>query len=160
MSSFSLEEIEKRLRLIQIESLQNAAKQFIPIFFDMTTDLMCAIEPGGTWALLSNSWAVVLGWDIQAKYGKPFLDSVHPDDRKSTGSAFRRYNFEDEEMNGKYFNRYLRADGTYVWLSWEEAPGDVYESTGYILGVARVVEDENMIKVLEANDFTDIGNGS
>ena len=47
----------------------------------------------------------------------PWLHFVHPDDRQATVEA--RKKVDEETGIGKFSNRYLRGDGSYIRLTWE-----------------------------------------
>ena len=104
-----------------ITERQKSKEQF-SLFFNMSLDMMCIADINtSTFTLVNPAFARALGYSEKELLGMPFLNFVHPDDLQPTleviGEKLRR----GEEVIG-FENRYRRADGSYVWLSWVSHP--------------------------------------
>ncbi len=85
-------------------------------FFWLTRDMLCTASPEGHFVETNPAWSDLLGYSPAELRALPFLDLVHPDDRKRTiAQAERVFGGED----AVYFqNRYRAKDGTWRWLDW------------------------------------------
>lgn len=89
-------------------------------FFDVSIDMLCALDFSGYFRRLNPAWERVLGFTRAELMARPFLEFVHPDDRERTlaqNGAVRR----GGQALG-FENRYLCKDGSYRWLLWNAAP--------------------------------------
>lgn len=89
-------------------------------FFKLTPELFCIAGFDGRFKRLSPAWVELLGWPVEALLDKPFLDFVHPGDRARTAEVAARIG--DGETVTRFENRYVRSDGSVVWLQWKAAP--------------------------------------
>lgn len=103
-------------------------------YFTSSLDLLCIANGAGEFVRLNPEWVKVLGYPVEELIGKSFLDYVHPDDRASTLKAMELLAAQEEVAN--FENRYLRRDGTYLWIEWRSKP--IGES---IYAVARDITD-------------------
>jgi PAS domain S-box-containing protein len=93
----------------------------------LSTDLMMVSNLEGVILSVNPAWTRLLGWREEELVGAPFVDFVHPDDRKATLDERRQ--LHQGELIEKFENRYLAKDGRTVWLSWKAVPdGDVIHS--------------------------------
>jgi len=88
----------------------------LQLFFDYSLDLLVLIGFDGCIKQVSHSFERILGWKKEEIISKPYLDFVHPEDRKS-------YDVEAEaqekgEVEHQFENRYRGKDGSYIWVSW------------------------------------------
>jgi PAS domain S-box-containing protein len=111
-------------------------------FFDMATDLLCIAGVDGYFKAVNQAWSEALGYEDGELLQRPFVDFVHPDDRRATIAASKRV------ANGsklvQFRNRYRCKDGTYKWLAWSASPA---LSDGSIYAVARDVTSEVVTEV-------------
>src|ERR1700730_9552775 len=111
-------------------------------FFDMATDLLCIAGVEGYFKAGNQAWGEALGYEDGELLQRPFVDFVHPDDRRATIAASKRV------ANGsklvQFRNRYRCKDGTYKWLAWSASPA---LSDGSIYAVARDVTSEVVTEV-------------
>ncbi|MBI0583146.1 MAG: PAS domain S-box protein [Methanomassiliicoccus sp.] len=85
-------------------------------FFELSLDMLCIAGFDGFYRRLNRSWEKVLGWTREELMSRPFLEFVHPEDRKGTKEAAEKH------LDGRnvmmFENRYMCKDGTYRWISW------------------------------------------
>ncbi|MFC1669333.1 PAS domain S-box protein [Spirochaetota bacterium] len=70
---------------------------------------------------LNVAFEQILGYAQKEMLGKPFLDFVHPHDRKKTISIVEEKLSSGEKIIG-FDNRYRCKDGSYKWLRWTSSP--------------------------------------
>ena len=89
-------------------------------FFRLSLDLFCVATFDGYFVRVNPAWQTVLGFEEEELRSAPFMDFVHPDDRRATDDAM------SELMSGAHVidfeNRYRAKDGSYKWLQWFAAP--------------------------------------
>ncbi|MBI5571252.1 MAG: PAS domain S-box protein [Desulfomonile tiedjei] len=88
--------------------------------FNLSLDMLAIAGFDGFLKQLNPAWQQTLGWTREELLARPYLDLVHPEDRRDTMSAGERlrtgkavYSFE---------NRYQCKDGSYRWISWNSFP--------------------------------------
>jgi PAS domain S-box-containing protein len=106
-------------------------------FWSLSSDLLAAADLEGRFRSLNPAWERALGWPREELLAKPYVDFVHPDDRRATIEVTERLRAGGEVVNFK--NRYRCRDGSYRTLQWS--------ATG-------VTEDERIYAV--ARDVTDL----
>ncbi|MDX8393453.1 MAG: PAS domain-containing protein [Mariprofundales bacterium] len=102
----------------------------------------------------------ILGYSIEEFISKPFIDFIHPDDRKKTANKFSKRIKKLSTIS--FQNRYLCKNSNYKWLLWQATEADV---NGMVYTVATDIslskkiadEREEMIVSLKAKN-TDIEN--
>lgn len=78
---------------------------------DMATGVFDAVNP---------AWQKALGWPLEEIVGRPFMDFVHPDDRRDTQAAVQDLRLGHAVLH--FENRYRTQDGGWRWLSWVAVP--------------------------------------
>ena len=53
-------------------------------FFDMAADLLCIAGVDGYFKVVNQAWSEALGYEDGELLQRPFVDFVHPDDRRAT----------------------------------------------------------------------------
>lgn len=86
-------------------------------FFNLNPALFCKANAEGRFLWVSPSWSRLLGYSEAQLLARPFLDYVHPEDLDATLAAMTRLN--DGAPITDFVNRYRRADGEQLWLSWQ-----------------------------------------
>src|SRR5258708_2985378 len=85
-------------------------------FFTHSIDLLCIAGFDGYFKELNRAWQDVLGFTKDELLAKPFIEFVHPEDRKSSTAEANKLT---ASVNPKsFYNRYRCKDGSYRWLSW------------------------------------------
>ena len=110
-------------------------------FFEHSIDMLCIAGFDGYFKVLNRAWEVTLGWSREELLQKPWIEFVHPDDRKDT-EQIRSVIVEGREAF-QFENRYLCKDGGIKWLSWNSFP---YPEDDVMFGVARDITEERLGK--------------
>jgi len=97
-------------------------------FFQISTDIMVIADPQGCFKKVNPACLQVLGYSEEELLAKPFIDFVHPDDRQMTRDEMARQIRTGASHD--FENRYVRKDGTLLWLSWR-ATHDAGEQVTY-----------------------------
>ncbi|HEV8609626.1 MAG TPA: ATP-binding protein [Thermoanaerobaculia bacterium] len=92
------------------------AEEEIQRFFNLSLDMLCVAGYDGYFKRLNSAWQRMLGWTTEQLLSKPFLEFVHPDDRRATLEAGASLSKGAEVIS--FLNRYVSADGSYRWLLW------------------------------------------
>lgn len=103
-------------------------------FFDLTLDLFALADFEGNFLEINKAFVETLGYTRSKLLSEPFLNFVHPDDRKQTEAVLESLGEGKEVTN--FENRYRTKDGDYRWLSWRARPKD-----DIVFAVARDVTD-------------------
>lgn len=85
--------------------------------FELTDALLVVFTLDGYFRKLNPAWQRLMGFSQQDLQGRHYREFVHPDDRDATvqeGLALQRHSARVVELE----NRVRKADGTYLWLSW------------------------------------------
>lgn len=90
-------------------------------FFYQSPDLLCIIQPDGTFEQINPAWQQQLNWTPDALQSRPWIELIHPEDVEASLKVMR------QACNGEYGyvdNRYRHHDGSYQWLSWSLSGGE------------------------------------
>lgn len=91
-------------------------------FFEMSLDILCIADTDGFFKEVNPTFTRLLGYPKDELLGKPFLEFIHPEDKKNTVEAV---NLLETGQNLLGFeNRYRKKDGGYVWLHWTCHPDE------------------------------------
>lgn len=85
-------------------------------FFQISNDIMVIADPNGAFKKVNPACLQLLGYSEAELIAKPFIDFVHPDDKQSTLDEMAHQIQIGSSLN--FENRYMRKDGSMVWLSW------------------------------------------
>lgn len=85
-------------------------------FFQISADIMVIADPNGAFKKVNPACLQILGYAEEELLAKPFIDFVHPDDKQSTLDEMARQTKIGSSLD--FENRYMRKDGTPLWLSW------------------------------------------
>ena len=85
-------------------------------FLNLSLDMFCTAGFDGFFKTLNPAFARTLGFSAEELLEKPYLEFVHPDDRKATSNESGR--LQHGETTFAFENRYLCKDGTYKWILW------------------------------------------
>jgi diguanylate cyclase (GGDEF)-like protein/PAS domain S-box-containing protein len=121
-------------------------------FFDLSHDMLCTSNLDGYFVEVNGAWER-LGYTPEEMRAVPFVDLVHPEDRKRTEAEAAKL-FEGVETVG-FENRYRAKDGSWRWLRWSSilAPDEqlLYARATDVTELKRVEsERENLLVEVEA----------
>ncbi|MFL5899442.1 MAG: GGDEF domain-containing protein [Solirubrobacterales bacterium] len=85
-------------------------------FFDLSRDMLCTASIDGYFVELNDAWANSLGYTLDELRAVPFVEYVHPEDRKRTEAEAASL-FEGDGTS-RFENRYRAKDGSWHWLRW------------------------------------------
>jgi PAS domain S-box-containing protein len=102
------------------------------VFFNQAPDLLCIIQPDGTFGQTNAAWKSLLDWTPEALHSRHWLELVHPEDVEAVKNMMQQLH----EGQACYFNnRYRHKDGSYRQLSWSLRCSE----DGYCYAIARDV---------------------
>ena len=116
-------------------------------FFDLSHDMLCTADMEGYFVELNSAWEC-LGYTPEELRSRPFVELVHPEDRKRTEAEAAGL-FEGKATVG-FENRYLAKDGSWHWLRWSStlAPDEslIYARATDVTELKRIEsERENLL---------------
>jgi two-component system sensor histidine kinase/response regulator len=83
---------------------------------DNSIDVICTFDAEGRFLWVNRACERLWGYQAEELIGQPFLEMVHPEDREKTKVV------DQSILSGVFAtgfeNRYLRKDGTVVWIVW------------------------------------------
>ncbi len=124
------------LVLLQDITARKAAEAQRDRFFELSLDLLCIAGTDGYFKRINRAFLETLGYGPDELLTRPLLDFVHPDDRPATVGVVEQLASGNPVLN--FDNRYLRKDGSWVWLSWKAQP---FPEEGLIFATGRDVTD-------------------
>lgn len=96
---------------------EEALKQELDTFFNTTDELMgIATVSDGKFIELNPAAAKILGYSLEEIMSRSFISFVHPEDVEKTQEIATT--LAQGKPVSNFINRYLKKDGTYVWLMW------------------------------------------
>ncbi len=87
-------------------------------FFELSLDLLCVADTEGYFRLVNPRWTDILGYSLDELYRTPFLDLIHPKDRKITQLEVGRL-LDGANSLINFVNRYRHKRGGYRSLQWQ-----------------------------------------
>lgn len=101
-------------------------------FLELSVDMLCIAGIDGYFKHLNPAWEKTLGYSKSELLSRPYVELVHPEDRKLTIAELNKLAAGDNTFT--FENRYLCKDGSYKWLRWT---GAVRGEKGVIYASAR-----------------------
>ncbi len=94
--------------------------------WQVSPDLLGALNPKGYFETSNPAWMTVLGWSEEEVASMSIFEMLHPDDVERTRAGFELT--QQGQPAIRFPNRYRCKDGTYRWISWVGVPeeGMVY----------------------------------
>ena len=83
----------------------------------------------------------MLGYSVEGFTSRPFVEFIHPDDRKGTADEVTRQLAGSPVAN--FENRYRCKDGSFKWLSWQATAAD---KNGKVYAVATDITDRKKVE--------------
>jgi PAS domain S-box-containing protein len=120
------------LRALEAESARH---------FDLSLDMICIAGFDGYFKRVNPAFERILGYEEADLLGRPFLDFVHPDDRKRTEEEAAA--ISEGAGTVQFRNRYFDKDGEIHWIEWASQPLPEEEM---IYAVARDVTDRKRLE--------------
>ena len=96
------------------------------ITWQVSPDLLGALNPQGYFVTSNPAWMTVLGWTEAEVAGMSIFELLHPDDVERTRGGFNLT--QQGQPAIRFPNRYRCKNGDYRWISWVGVPdgGMVY----------------------------------
>jgi PAS domain S-box-containing protein len=101
--------------------------------------MVCIASSEGTFQKVSPAFTETLGFSEEELIAKPFIDFVHPEDKKATIDNVKALARGIPII--KFPNRYICKDGSYKWLEWTARS---YVNGGDIYAIAYDVTDREL----------------
>jgi PAS domain S-box-containing protein len=120
-------------------------------FFDLSSDLLCAIGLNSRFSRVNSSWEKTLGYCPEELISQSFFDFLHPDDRKHNCAEWEKI-VNGAEIPPAFQNRFVAKKGSVVLLTWT---GVISRSTFY--GIARNTTLETLEKKAHENQSAWLG---
>jgi PAS domain S-box-containing protein len=115
------EELQQRIQELEATiARQLEQDNTLERLFNLSLDLLCVANLDGYFLQVNQAFETLLGHSMQEFLEKPFIDFVHPDDKKATLEALQQL-AAGESLNCLE-NRYRCKDGSYKWLEWTCSP--------------------------------------
>jgi PAS domain S-box-containing protein len=110
--------------------------------FHLSSDLIAVAGFDGHFTRVNPAVEQILGYTAAEFLARPYLQLVHPDDRKKTHEEWARIG-QGEKVTS-FENRWVRSDGSYRVLEWKSTPV-LDEKLMY--GVARDVTERRQTEI-------------
>jgi PAS domain S-box-containing protein len=105
------------------------------VSWQVTPDLMGALNSRGYFETSNPAWMSVLGWTEEEVASMSIWEMLHPDDIARTRDGFNLT--QQGQPAIRFPNRYRRKDGAYRWISWVGVPDE-----GMVYCTGRDITDE------------------
>jgi PAS domain S-box-containing protein len=116
-SEARLKELNANLERQVIERTQARGRTW-----QVSPDLMGALNPQGYFETSNPAWQRVLGWSEDEVARHSIFELLHPDDVERTRNGFELT--QQGQPAIRFPNRYRCKDGSYRWISWVGIPED------------------------------------
>ena len=90
------------------------------LFFDLVPDMVCIASTDGYLKKVNGAWQAVIGFSEEELLAVPFLDFLHPDDKKNTLAQINKQPAGESTI--RFSNRYRHKNGSYRWFEWHATP--------------------------------------
>jgi PAS domain S-box-containing protein len=120
----ALRESEARLRELNADLERKIIErtQARGLTWQVSPDLMGALNSDGYFETSNPAWKTVLGWTEEEVASMSIFDLLHPDDVERTKLGFDLT--QEGQPAIRFPNRYRCKDGSYRWISWVGVPED------------------------------------
>ena len=105
--------------------------------WQVTPDLMGALNSRGYFETSNPAWMTVLGWTPEEVASMSIWELLHPDDVERTRGGFNLTQIGQPAIS--FPNRYRGKDGSYHWISWVGVPED-----GLVYCIGRDITEERV----------------
>ena len=109
---------EARLRALNadLEGRVVERAQARSLTWQLSSDLLGALNSEGYFETSNPAWKAVLGWSEAEVAGMSIFELLHPDDLEHTRAGFELTQVGQPAI--RFANRYRCKDGSYRWISW------------------------------------------
>ncbi|MDB5480171.1 MAG: hybrid sensor histidine kinase/response regulator [Caulobacteraceae bacterium] len=90
------------------------------VTWQVSPDLLGALNPEGYFLTSNPAWKTMLGWSEEEVASMSIWELLHPDDLESTREGFALTQIGQPAI--RFSNRYRCKDGGYRWISWVGIP--------------------------------------
>ena len=117
-------ESEERLRQLNADLERKVIErsQARGTTWQLSPDLMGALNSEGYFETSNPAWKTVLGWTEAEVAGMSIFELLHPDDVERTRGGFALTQAGEPAID--FANRYRKKDGGYRWISWVGVPDE------------------------------------
>ena len=133
---------EARLRELNIELERRVIEraQARTLTWQLSPDLLGALNSEGYFVTSNPAWGTVLGWSEAEVATMSIFELLHPDDLEHTRAGFELTQIGQPAL--RFVNRYRCKNGDYRWISWVGIPED-----GFVYCTGRDVTAERAAEV-------------
>jgi PAS domain S-box-containing protein len=108
--------------------------------WELSPDLLGALNAEGYFVTANPAWQTVLGWSEAEVTSTSIFELLHPDDLEHTRAGFELTQVGQPAI--RFANRYRCKDGSYRWISWVGIPED-----GFVYCTGRDITAERAAEV-------------
>jgi PAS domain S-box-containing protein len=133
---------EARLRDMNAELERKVIEraQARSLTWQLSPDLLGALNSKGYFETSNPAWSTVLGWSEAEVASMSIFELLHPDDLEHTRAGFELTQVGQPAL--RFVNRYRCKDGRYRWISWVGIPED-----GFVYCTGRDVTTEREAEI-------------
>lgn len=124
---------------------RNKAQAEADRIFNLSSDLIAVADFNGHFTRVNPAFERTLGYSSEELRSRPYVEFVHPDDRTKTIGVGDELSAGHDVV--EFENRYLREDGSVVWLQWNARAAP---SEAAIYAAARDVTERKQLEEQQA----------
>jgi PAS domain S-box-containing protein len=145
----ALRQSEEKLRELNADLERKVIEraQARSLTWQLSPDLLGALNSKGYFETSNPAWNTVLGWSEAEVASMSIFELLHPDDVEHTRAGFELTLVGQPAI--RFVNRYRRKDGSYRWISWVGIQEDNFV---YCTGRDITVEREAEIELSKAQE--------
>ncbi|MFN7045400.1 MAG: PAS domain S-box protein [Flavobacterium sp.] len=142
MNNFSNSHLDaqEKIKLLETElayyKSRDALHENFEYFFNETADLICIANLDGFFLKINKAFTRTLGYSENELISEKFISYVHPDDVAKTLAEMG--NLKEGIHTINFNNRYLKKDGSNIWLQWIST---INSNTKIIFAIARDITE-------------------